>query len=204
MRRQARRDELAVTVLRSIGLISRNDNPYRQDPAGPEIAIPDAQMRGRRRIDFALFPHAGDWLAGGVVAAAERYRHPYLSAPGAGVADASVAAGARRRRRAAARWRWGGARVAAPPGRRLARGAGREPCGRAAHRHPGGRRRRRRARPTCSGRRAPCCPSSPTVPSRLSSDRPRSARSRFGAANGPGPGRSARRSRAAPERVDAR
>jgi mannosylglycerate hydrolase len=79
--------ELAVTVLRSIGLISRNDNPYRQDPAGPEIAIPGAQMRGRRRVDFALFPHAGDWLAGGVVAAAERYRHPYLSAPGAGVAD---------------------------------------------------------------------------------------------------------------------
>ena len=80
--------ELAITVLRSIGLISRNDNPYRQDPAGPEMAIPDAQMRGRWRIDFALYPHAGDWLAGGVAAAAERYRHPFLSAPGAGVADA--------------------------------------------------------------------------------------------------------------------
>ena len=79
--------ELALTVLRSIGLISRNDNPYRLDPAGPEIAIPDAQMRGRWRIDFALFPHAGDWLAGGVAAAAERYRHPFLSAPGGGVAD---------------------------------------------------------------------------------------------------------------------
>ena len=80
--------ELALTALRSIGLISRNDNPYRQDPAGPEIPIPDAQMRGRRRIDFALYPHAGDWLAGDVVAAAERYRHPFVSAPGAGPADA--------------------------------------------------------------------------------------------------------------------
>ena len=80
--------ELALTVLRSIGLISRNDNRYRQDPAGPEIAIPDAQMRGRRRLDFALYPHAGDWVAGGVVAAAERYRHAFLSASGAGVADA--------------------------------------------------------------------------------------------------------------------
>ncbi|HYI66780.1 MAG TPA: hypothetical protein VEW95_07655 [Candidatus Limnocylindrales bacterium] len=80
--------ELALTVLRSIGLISRNDNPYRQDPAGPELAIPDAQMRGRRRIDFALYPHAGDWVAGDVVAAAERYRHAFLSTPGAGVADA--------------------------------------------------------------------------------------------------------------------
>ncbi len=79
--------ELAITVLRSIGLISRNDNPYRQDPAGPEIAIPDAQMRGRRRIEFGLYPHAGDWIAGGVPAAAERYRHALLSAPGSAVAD---------------------------------------------------------------------------------------------------------------------
>jgi glycosyl hydrolase family 38 len=78
---------LALTVLRSIGLISRNDNPYRQDPAGPEIAIPGAQMRGRRRIEFALYPHAGDWVAGGVPVAAERYRHAFLAAPGTGVAD---------------------------------------------------------------------------------------------------------------------
>jgi alpha-mannosidase len=80
-------EELALTVLRSIGLISRNDNPYRQDPAGPELAIPNGQMRGRRRIEFALYPHAGDWVAGGVAAAAERYRHAFLAAPGAGVAD---------------------------------------------------------------------------------------------------------------------
>ncbi len=81
--------ELALTLLRSIGLISRNDNPFRQDPAGPEIAIPEAQMRGRWRIDFALFPHAGDWLDGGVAAAAEAYRHAFLAAPGAAVADAA-------------------------------------------------------------------------------------------------------------------
>ncbi len=80
--------ELALTVLRSTGLISRNDNPYRQDPAGPEIAIPQAQMRGRWRMDFALYPHAGDWLGGGVASVAERYRHAFLSAPGAGVVDA--------------------------------------------------------------------------------------------------------------------
>jgi mannosylglycerate hydrolase len=77
--------ELAITVLRSTGLISRNDNPYRQDPAGPQIAIPNAQMRGRWRITFALFPHVGEWLAGGVPAAAEAYRHPLLTAPGGGL-----------------------------------------------------------------------------------------------------------------------
>ena len=74
--------ELALTILRSIGLISRNANPYRQDPAGPELPVPEAQLRGPWRFDLALFPHAGDWLQGGVAAAAERYRHAFLTAPG--------------------------------------------------------------------------------------------------------------------------
>jgi alpha-mannosidase len=81
--------ELAVTVLRSTGLISRNDNPYRQDPAGPEIAIPNAQMRGPWRLGFALYPHAGAWADGGVAGAAERYRHPFLTWPGTSGADAA-------------------------------------------------------------------------------------------------------------------
>jgi mannosylglycerate hydrolase len=46
---------LALTVLRSIGFISRNDNPNRLDPAGPEIPIPTAQMRGPWRMRFGLF-----------------------------------------------------------------------------------------------------------------------------------------------------
>ncbi len=75
--------EMAITLLRSTGLISRNDNPYREDPAGPEIAIPAAQMRGRRSFEFALYPHAGDWADGGVVAASERHRLPFVSVPGA-------------------------------------------------------------------------------------------------------------------------
>ena len=79
--------ELALTVLRSTGLISRNDNPYRQDPAGPEISIPHAQMRGRWDIEFALYPHAADWLSDEVAAAAERYRHAFLAAPGGAPGD---------------------------------------------------------------------------------------------------------------------
>ncbi len=83
------RRELAITLLRSIGLISRNDNPYRHDPAGPEMATPNAQMRGRWRIGFALYPHLGSWDSGGVVAAAERYRHDLVSWPGSAAPDAS-------------------------------------------------------------------------------------------------------------------
>jgi alpha-mannosidase len=74
--------ELAITVLRAIGLISRNANPYREDPAGPEIAIPGAQCRGPWHMAFALFPHAGSWTDADVVAMAERYQHRFASAAG--------------------------------------------------------------------------------------------------------------------------
>ncbi|MEA2608943.1 MAG: 2-O-(6-phospho-alpha-D-mannosyl)-D-glycerate hydrolase, partial [Chloroflexota bacterium] len=75
--------ELALTVLRSFGLISRNANPYREDPAGPEVPVPDGQMLGATRFGFAIFPHAGGWSEAGVLAAAERYQHPLLAVRGA-------------------------------------------------------------------------------------------------------------------------
>ncbi len=69
--------ELALTVLRSFGLISRNANPYREDPAGPETPIPEAQLLGDRTVRFALYPHAGGWADADTVAVADRYRHPF-------------------------------------------------------------------------------------------------------------------------------
>jgi mannosylglycerate hydrolase len=80
--------ELALTLLRAIGLVTRNDNPYRDDPAGPEIPIPQAQCRGAWSVSFGLYPHAGSWTDAGVVAQLEHYRHPFLTAPGTGYADA--------------------------------------------------------------------------------------------------------------------
>ena len=74
--------ELALTVLRSIGLISRSANPFREDPAGPEIAIPDGQCHGPWRVGFALFPYEGSWVDAGVLAQMERYQHPFLVARG--------------------------------------------------------------------------------------------------------------------------
>lgn len=74
--------ELAITLLRATGLISRNDNPYREDPAGPQIAIPGAQCRRPWHVAFALFPHAGSWTDADVLAVAERYQHRFESAPG--------------------------------------------------------------------------------------------------------------------------
>jgi alpha-mannosidase len=70
-------DELALTVLRSTGLISRADNPWREENAGPELPIPAAQMHGPWSFSFAYLPDAE-----AVHEHAEAYRHPFLVAPG--------------------------------------------------------------------------------------------------------------------------
>jgi alpha-mannosidase len=70
-------DELALTVLRSTGLISRNDNRYREDPAGPSLPIPAAQLRGRWSFSFAYLPSIDD-----VAEHAEAFRLPFVTAAG--------------------------------------------------------------------------------------------------------------------------
>jgi alpha-mannosidase len=77
-------DELALTVLRSTGLISRTQHPWREDPAGPALPIPAAQMRGPHSFAFAYHPDAETALEH-----AESYRHPFLTAPGT-AADAEL------------------------------------------------------------------------------------------------------------------
>jgi alpha-mannosidase len=76
--------ELALTLLRSTGLISRTANPYRQVPAGPEVAIPAAQLRGPCSVGFALYPHEAAWDEAGVLTELERFRHPFLTARATG------------------------------------------------------------------------------------------------------------------------
>jgi mannosylglycerate hydrolase len=76
--------ELALTLLRSIGLISRNANAYRQDPAGPEIPIPGAQRLGPWSVGMGVYPLAGSWVEAGVLTQMEQYQHPFLVAPGTG------------------------------------------------------------------------------------------------------------------------
>ena len=81
----AERQELAVTVLRATGLISRDDNAYREDPAGPQLAVPNGQCRRTWRFELGIMPHAGAWHEAGVVEAAERYRLGLITAPGGGL-----------------------------------------------------------------------------------------------------------------------
>jgi mannosylglycerate hydrolase len=55
--------EIAVTLLRCVGWLSRDDFPSRTGHAGPMLALPGAQMRGEWAFDYAVIPHDGNWLA---------------------------------------------------------------------------------------------------------------------------------------------
>jgi alpha-mannosidase len=81
--------ELALTLLRSVGWLSRDDLVTRTGHAGPEMETPGAQVPGGHRFRYSLFLHAGDWQQGGVWRAAESAVLPL--APGRGAAVTAAA-----------------------------------------------------------------------------------------------------------------
>ncbi|PKO23901.1 MAG: hypothetical protein CVU38_01770 [Chloroflexi bacterium HGW-Chloroflexi-1] len=54
---------IALTLLRSVGWLSRDDLATRPRACGPVIPTPEAQCLGRHVFAYALAPHAGDWRA---------------------------------------------------------------------------------------------------------------------------------------------
>ncbi|WP_169982279.1 glycoside hydrolase family 38 C-terminal domain-containing protein [Microbispora sp. H10836] len=76
--------EMALTLVRSVGYLSRNRNPYRDEPAGPEVPTPAAQCQGPLTVRFAVLPYAGGWHDAGLPRLAEEFRHDLLAVPGAG------------------------------------------------------------------------------------------------------------------------
>lgn len=53
--------EIALTLLRCVGWLSREDLSTRTGHAGPMIATPEAQMPGTYSFEYAIIPHSGDW-----------------------------------------------------------------------------------------------------------------------------------------------
>ena len=53
--------EIAVTLLRCIGSLSRGDLLTRPGHAGMDLPTPDAQCLGRHTFELAVQSHAGDW-----------------------------------------------------------------------------------------------------------------------------------------------
>jgi len=49
---------IALTLLRSVGWLSRDDFAARRGNAGPGIATPEAQCLGRQQFDYAIIPYS--------------------------------------------------------------------------------------------------------------------------------------------------
>jgi alpha-mannosidase len=74
--------ELALTLLRAVGRISRDVHRYRSEPAGPQTPTPGAQRLGTLVADLAVLPHPGAWHEDGALTAMECFGHDLLAAPG--------------------------------------------------------------------------------------------------------------------------
>ena len=53
--------EIALTLLRCVGWLSRDDMSVRQGHAGPAYETPGAQVPGTWSFDYAIIPHGGYW-----------------------------------------------------------------------------------------------------------------------------------------------
>ncbi len=109
--------ELALTLLRATGYLSRLQLSMRASPAGYPYPLEGPQMLGRRTFDYALLPHRGDWRDANLYDAADEVLVPLERVRAGGVAGA-------RREPTGARLQVDGARVAAvlrEPGGLLAR-----------------------------------------------------------------------------------
>jgi len=52
---------IALTLLRCVGWLSRDDLPNRRGHAGPPLPTPQAQCLGHHTFEYALVPHEGGW-----------------------------------------------------------------------------------------------------------------------------------------------
>jgi mannosylglycerate hydrolase len=85
--------ELALTLLRAIGYLSRAEPAFRRNPAGPPVPLEDAQLPGRQRASYAVLLHPGDWRAAGCYAAADAFLVPFERARVTGTSAPAHAAG---------------------------------------------------------------------------------------------------------------
>jgi alpha-mannosidase len=84
--------KLSLTLLRSVGWLSRDDFEARScSNAGPTIFTPDAFCLGENAFRYAVAPFAGDYLDAGIKDISQSYRSPVVTIQG--VADSSIAGG---------------------------------------------------------------------------------------------------------------
>jgi len=64
---------LALTLLRCVGWLARDDLLTREGDIGPQILTPEAQLLGRHVVRYSIYPYRGDWLEGRVHLQAEAH-----------------------------------------------------------------------------------------------------------------------------------
>jgi hypothetical protein len=82
--------ELALTLLRSTGWLSRRRLPLRHDPAGPAVPVEGAQVQGPRRWRYGLLFHAGDWEAAHVTRRVDAFLDPLEAVVGSAESGGSA------------------------------------------------------------------------------------------------------------------
>jgi alpha-mannosidase len=85
--------EIALTLLRSVGSMSVNVHPLRDEPAAAEIPIPGAQELGAEvAVDFAIVPAASGWSQGDAVRLSDHFTTPLATVRGRGQKDTALPA----------------------------------------------------------------------------------------------------------------
>ena len=69
--------ELALTVLRAVGYLSRTEPQLRPNPAGPPMPLDRPQLLGGQRAEYAVLLHHGDWRAADCYGAADAFLVPF-------------------------------------------------------------------------------------------------------------------------------
>ena len=59
--RSERGAEIALTLMRCVGWLSRDDLHCRRGNAGPMLEVPEAQCKDRYTFRYAIIPHSGDY-----------------------------------------------------------------------------------------------------------------------------------------------
>jgi alpha-mannosidase len=83
--------ELAITLLRSVGSMSVNLHPLRDEPAGSEIPVPGAQELGTQvTARLGILAHGGGWAPANAVARAASFREPGAIVRGSGPSGSAL------------------------------------------------------------------------------------------------------------------
>ena len=70
--------EIALTLLRCVGFLSRGDLPERRGHAGPQLETPGAQLQGRWSMRYAVIPLASEYALASAARSAREFHEPPL------------------------------------------------------------------------------------------------------------------------------